>query len=231
MNETNNTDRYIGILNSHILPFIDYDRLLKSYETDMVYAKGILNWLHTAMVMAYDGEVLDEYAGDEGFVIIPGVIRGKESGKMCLALLELDLTSSGEHYGTAFLCQYGLLSQKAAYGTDTVLAAQAKEISRQIGAYDYGYTAKIPGDIHIDAARLPDAMKDILDGFWKHSTELLPDSASPVVGMGADGENIREEIRVLMNAVVIENQMMELMEDGGQYRPAHQRQAGWRLWQ
>jgi hypothetical protein len=100
--------RYIEFLNTEILPFIDYQKLNKSYETDMVYAKGILNRLHEAMVTAYGSNTLD---GMEDFVVIPGVVRGRESGKLCIALLELDLSSSGEHWGTKYMSKYGVIDQ------------------------------------------------------------------------------------------------------------------------
>lgn len=103
MDEKNSKEKYLDYINSHILPFIDYYELQESYETDMDYAKGILNRLHKAMREVYGSEPLNEYNGDDGFVVIPGVLRGRKSEKMCIALLELDLSSSGEHWGTNYL--------------------------------------------------------------------------------------------------------------------------------
>ena len=160
MSKNNAVDRYVSYINSHILPFIDYDRLQKSYSSDMVYAKGILNRLHEAMVEAYGSERLCEDSGDEGFVVIPGVVHGKESGNLCLALLDLDLSSSGEHWGTAFLCEYGIVSQNADFNTP-----EMKIIRERIGSYDYSYTAAIPGDIHIDKERVPAKLKAAMTNF------------------------------------------------------------------
>jgi len=169
MSEKNTTDQYIENINEKVLPFIDYGRLQASYGTDMVYAKGILALLHDEMVKAYGGEYLDEENGDEGFVVIPGVVRGKETGNMALALLDLDLSSSGEHWGTSFLCKYGVISQSGDFESPA-----GKEIRKLIGNYDYCYTAAIPGDIHIDKAKLPKELKSVLEDFRNHKVELSP---------------------------------------------------------
>ena len=47
-------DQYIDYINMHILPFIDYSELDRSYQTTKKEdAKGILNFLHTAMLEQY----------------------------------------------------------------------------------------------------------------------------------------------------------------------------------
>lgn len=175
MNETNSTEQYIDHINRHILPFIDYNKLQNSYETDMVYAKGVLNQLHEDMVSFYGGESLNEYdlGGDDGFVIIPGIVRGKESGKLCLALLELDLSSSGEHWGTHFLCEHGVVKQG-----DIGNNPAEKAIISSIGSYDYCYTATIPGDIHVSKSRLPEEIKAVLEDFRNHIVNLIVEDES-----------------------------------------------------
>jgi len=97
MNDKHKADQYVEFINDRILPHIDYAKLQESYNTDMAYAKGVLNRLHEAMVTVYGGARLDEDISDDGFVVIPGIVRGKQSGNICLALLDLDLSSSGEH--------------------------------------------------------------------------------------------------------------------------------------
>jgi len=166
--DENKTEQYIKHINSHILPFVDYAELDKSYKTDMAYAKGILNRLHEAMVGVYGSEYLDEQDGDEGFVVIPGVVRGTETGNMALALLDLDLSSSGEHWGTAFLCKFGVVSQN----TDRMTAA-GKAMGKAIGSYDYWYTASLPGDIHVEEHRLPESLKNVIKDFRNHNVDLL----------------------------------------------------------
>ena len=172
MNDKSKTDQYVDYINSHILPFIDYYELQASYDTDMVYAKGILNRLHGAVSAVYGGERLGENESDsDGFVIIPGVVRGRDSGKICVALLELDLSSSGEHWGTSFLCKYGVIAQdgiEKVSNNDAVLKAEIAEVVSTYLPYDYCYTASIPGDIHVSKSRLPDEIKAVLEGFRDH---------------------------------------------------------------
>ena len=174
MNEKNKMDQYIDHINSHILPFIDYYQLQESYGTDMLYAKGILTRLHEAMVSVYGGIELNEMDGDDGFVTIPGVVRGRESGNICIALLTLDLSSSGEHWETSYLCKYGVISQSGSGIADnnSVLKAEIKETNAAYLPYDYAYTAVIPDDIHIEKSRLPKAIKSVLNDFLKHRAEL-----------------------------------------------------------
>ncbi len=162
MDGSSNTERYAELINSTILPFIDYDKLQNSYDTDMSYAKGVLNRLHEAMVTVYGGGQLYDVDGGDGFVLIPGAVRGKENGNLCIALLELDLSSSGEHWGTTFLCKHGVIPQSVTADADNELRRQSKEIGKLIGSYDYGYTAEIPDDIHVDANRLPDELRIVL---------------------------------------------------------------------
>jgi len=170
MIEKNKTDIYVDCINKHILQSVDYSELQKSYDTDMLYAKTILNKLHDAMIKVYGGEQLGEYDGDDGIVIIPGIVRGRESGKMCVVLLDIDISSSGEHWGTTFLCEYGVVNQNQAY-SNKANAAELRKAIQPYGSYDYCYTAKIPGDIHIDKARLPEDMQSVLRDFRNHNGE------------------------------------------------------------
>lgn len=168
MSDTNKTEQYVEYINENILPLIDYEKLQASYDTDMAYAKGILHSLHKAMIAVYGGEGLDASDGDEdGFVVVPGVLRGKDSGRLCLALFDLDLSSSGEHWGTAFLCEHGVVSQNEIKDNPA-----AKATFKAIGPYDYCYTASIPGDIHVNKSRLPEDMKAVLKDFRNHSVDL-----------------------------------------------------------
>jgi hypothetical protein len=210
--------RYIELLNSEILPFIDYQRLNKSYETDMAYAKGILNRLHEAMVTVYGSNTLDE-AND--FVVIPGVIRGRESGKMCIALLELDLSSSGEHWGTKYLSKYGVIDQSGSNSKPL-----AKELNADYIPYYYGYTAVIPDDIHISFEGLPAELRMVLTDFRQHYAVLInerePESATPAITEaefaarlselvpGADVEGIR---RLIIYAKYLEREGAEPIGD------------------
>jgi len=86
----NKCDTFIELINENIMPRIDYEALQQSYGTaDKSYAKGILNHLHEAMVKAYGGDTLHpDYDGDmeDNFVVIPGVVQGRKTGNISLAL-------------------------------------------------------------------------------------------------------------------------------------------------
>jgi len=175
----NKCDTFIELINETILPRIDFEALQQSYGTeDKNYAKNILNHLHEAMVKAYGGDTLHpEYTGDmeENILVIPGVVQSRKTGQVCLALLEIDLSSSGEHWQTNFLCQYGVIPQDGGNLSKDLVASVVKPFI----PYDYCYTAKIPNDIHIDHNKLPDGIKDMLSTFREHTAELPSPSPSP----------------------------------------------------
>lgn len=103
--EHDKTSIYVDYLNQKVLPTIDYDRLQASYGTQVKdYAKSVLHLLYKAMVQCYGTDCLTEGVTD--YVMVPGVVQSKEKRNLCIALLELDLTSSGEHYETNFLTGY-----------------------------------------------------------------------------------------------------------------------------
>jgi len=167
MNEKTKTDLYVEHINKHIIPFIDYSKLQSSYKTDMVYAKGILNSLHTAMVEVYGSNYIDEYDSDGGYVVIPGVVEGKKAGDMAIALLTFDLLSSGEHCGTSFLCEHGAITQGEAIESPVV-----KKTVNALCPYNYCYTALIADDIHVNNDGLPEKLKEILADFQNHDVIL-----------------------------------------------------------
>jgi hypothetical protein len=197
MNDKSTTDKYIDYINKRILPFIDYSKLQASYDTDMVYAKGILNRLHEAMVKVYGSEQFDSEDGDDGFVVIPGVLRGRENGKVCLALLDIDLSSAGEHWGTAFIVGRGVISQNEAYSRDGgEAAAEMKKAIAPYGAYSYCYTADIPADIHVSTDSTPEALRSILKDFRNHRALLTNENPQRATsGEGKGKQSIEDRLR------------------------------------
>lgn len=159
-------DKYIETINKNILPYIDYKRLQQSYESeDKGYAKMTLYTLHETAVQIY-GSSLGCH-GNLDFAVIPGVICSKEIGKVCLALLGIDLESSGEHCSTDFLTRYGVVSQ------GHVTSAVVKRfINENYGPYDYGFTLPVHGDIHQRPSDQPQAIKEILSTFEAYAAEL-----------------------------------------------------------
>ena len=96
---------------------------------------SLLNALHQGVQVVYGTEIFDrDTAG--GYVLLPGVVQSKDTGELCIALLELDLQSSGEHCATDFLIRYGCISQSEQEMPDDV----RKFLRETYGAYDYGYT-------------------------------------------------------------------------------------------
>lgn len=179
MSEKSKPDQYVEYIRSHILPFVDYNELQASYKTDKIYAKGILNRLHEAMVSVYGSETLNEQDGDKGFVVVPGVLCGSKSNDLCIALFTLDLSSSGEHWGTDFLCKYGVISQdgnSAVSNNGSVSESEIKEIKSAYIPYDYCYTATIPCDIHVGEMREQYAIESVLEDFRNHRADLMFES-------------------------------------------------------
>lgn len=179
------SERYVEHINANILPFIDYNELAKSYQTEeKSYAKGILNLLHSAMVEQYGTDTFYPSYSDteDDYAIVPGVIRGMKSGEIAIALLGIDLESSGEHCQTDILSRFGVVSQ----GSSQLPPLFAAKITEAYLPYDYGYTAEIPDDIHIDKDTLPDGMVEILNDFHNHTAQLLN------FGIDEDAENDME---------------------------------------
>lgn len=101
--------------------------------------------------------------------LIPGVIQSRNTGNICLTLLELDLQSSGEHFHTGYLTKMGVLS----YGNPELSKEARNFIKEMYGPYDYGYTATIPNDIHVSPETFPPAVKEMVSTFLNYETELL----------------------------------------------------------
>lgn len=179
---------YVDYINANVLPKVDYERLQADYSTEeKAYAKSVLNALHQGVLEVYGTETFGrETAG--GYVLLPGVVQSKNTGELCIALLELDLQSSGEHCATDFLIRYGCISQFEPEMPDNV----GKFLRDTYGAYDYGYTATLTDDIHVDKNRLPQAMREVLENFKGH--EFVPCDPKHVVGNVNDRPDWEEDM-------------------------------------
>ena len=159
---------YVDYINTKVLPKIDYGRLQEDYGTaEKAYAKSVLNALHQGVLEVYGTGTFDrDTAG--GYVLLPGVVQSKATGELCIALLELDLQSSGEHCATDFLTRYGCINQN-----EPEMPEQVRKFLRETyGAYEYGYTATLTDDIHVDKGSLPQAMREMLRNFKEY--EFVP---------------------------------------------------------
>ena len=99
-----------------------------------------------------------ELAEDMEFVLVPAVIRVRESGKILAGVVQLDLTSSGEHYGTDFFTKYGVLNPD-----NKELQPHEQEHLKSLHPYDYFTTVHYPGDIHTDWSKCNDEIFGIID--------------------------------------------------------------------
>lgn len=160
---------YVDYINKRVLPGINYTQLQADYQTEeKLYAKSVLNALHKAAVEIYGTEYFERNTMEGGFVLLPGVVQSKENGNLCIALLELDLQSSGEHWGTDYLTQYGCINQ-----SEEELPVYIRHFLRDTyGPYDYGYTATVACDIHVNEETLPEEMKAVLADYQNH--EFVP---------------------------------------------------------
>jgi len=151
-------DKFLEILNETILPNINYDALQNSYWTpDKVYAKNTLRQMHDTFVTTFGTDFLTEDDGE--FVLLPAVIKGKNTGELCVALVNIDLSSSGEHWGTDFLTKYGVLRQ----GSEDLTKEQRTFINQHYIRYQYFYTIGLENDIHVDLSSAPDDVKEMLN--------------------------------------------------------------------
>jgi hypothetical protein len=158
MQEKTQQEQYIDYINDNILSKIDYKQLGASYDGDRKYAKEVLRALHGAVEKCYGTLTFDSDScqDSEGYVTLPGIAYGNNTGKIAVVLVDIDLGSSGEHWGTTFLLDAGVVEQ---FPESVALAARVK---RDFITYDYCYTPTVGNDIHVNFGKLPQEMKDIL---------------------------------------------------------------------
>jgi hypothetical protein len=167
-----NTDKYIGILNERILPFIDYGKLAESYQSEVkTYAKGVLKILHDAMKEAYGTDAFDCH-GDEEFIVTPAVIQSQKTGAIALALLDLDLSSSGELWGIDIFTEHGIMKTS----DEKLPKSIREEIHKRYYPLSYGYTADVTGDIHDLIAAPTKDIKDFLKDYSRHEISLMDEA-------------------------------------------------------
>lgn len=130
---------------------------------DNAYAAETLKKLHDAFVESYGTETLKMYDYEE--VVVPGVAIGNKTGRVALVLLTLDLTSSGEHWGTEFLTSAGVITQ----GDRNNPAS--KEVSEMFVPYTYWYTPSIEGDIHADFEAMPHVVEELIGHYHAENQE------------------------------------------------------------
>ena len=151
--EERRTHRFVDGINNYISN-LDFQEICDSCNSDNPeLAREALKQMHGIFVDVYGEEPLSR--DDYNFVDMPAVIRG-QNGKMCLGIVCLDLSSSGEHWGTTFFTPYGILEQ------GNQMSAVEQKFIRQFSPYSYWYSPEIEGDIHVDFDETPDDVAGIL---------------------------------------------------------------------
>ena len=157
MDKQNNQKNYIDKVNK-ILSTLDFNRLDCSCNSSYDgYARSILQTLHKAFLSVYRTDDLEH--GGYGFVELPAVIRGRDTGHIALGLVTLDLNSSGEHFGTFFFTPHGVIDPCGEASTEQ----QKAYIRKTFIPYDYWYTPKVENDIHMEHTSVPPDVKTLLD--------------------------------------------------------------------
>ena len=140
-----------------VLQKVSFEHLESSLQnSDKSYAGEVLKEMHDAFVKTYGTDYLEN--GKYEFVNIPAVIRSRNTEKLCLGIVTLDLQSSGEHYGTDFLTPCGVISQG-----DPDLDMNLREYIRDnFSFYDYWYTADVERDIHVGIDNIPEDVANLI---------------------------------------------------------------------
>ena len=146
---------FIENINQKVLAGIDLRRLDKAYQDrDLTYPTEVLAQLHEQFVKAYGSGRVHE---DMDFVMVPGVVLGANN-KVFLALLEIDASSSGEHWNTQFITPCGVHSQ---VGENSDL--DAKQYMQGVVPYQYWYTVEYDGDIHTSMDDCPEDLVRMIE--------------------------------------------------------------------
>jgi hypothetical protein len=157
INREDKIDAYLDSINRYVLPYVDYSKLNDSYfSKDKKYVKRTLASLHQAFVKTYGDVYVSEYSCGE-MVVAPAVIKAKNSGELCVGFVTLELSASGEHWGTEFLTEYGVIPDN-----ETKREELCVRIDRFV-PYEYWYTIILERDIHVDFDKVPQDVAKLLD--------------------------------------------------------------------
>ena len=139
---------------------IDIEKVVSSYKTeDKTEAKKLLKTMVEVFKETHDVMSVDEMVDDgEDFMYLPSIIKGSESGELCIGLVLVDLSSSGEPHGAQFLLYNGFYDEY-----DKNMPEDAKKARAAIGNYDHWYPLDYSGDIHVDFDNVPEDVQSMLD--------------------------------------------------------------------
>lgn len=123
---------------------------------DYSYAKDTLKKMHDIFIDVYKTDHLDSHTHE--FIKVPAIVRGKNTGHIGLAILSIDVESSGEHCGTFFLTPRGVIEQ----GSKKLLEYEKEYVSQTYIPYEYWYTIFLERDFHVDFDNVPEKILDML---------------------------------------------------------------------
>jgi hypothetical protein len=165
--------KYSDYIERNILPFIDYQKLQSSYQTqDMEYAKGIFNLLHQAMQKIYGSDIFadsKDYSGNAvELILLPGGVAGPEG--ICLALMMSDL--KGTVSSIELLTEFGCCSLSSTNNMLPIGMKKIKEVAQRYTPYICGYAISFPlNDFKMNT--LPEKLQELLNNFRENKVRLL----------------------------------------------------------
>ena len=143
---------YIQKVNQEVMPQYEWMGMKNAYKYgDMSCPTDFLKKLHEKFLEVYGTDPLSR---DNFFVTVPAVVKAA-NGNLYVALLDLDCSSSGEHWGTSFFTPEGVLDQ--ADDREDI-----REIVRSFIPYRYWYTPHLEIDHHVDWDDCPDEVRQML---------------------------------------------------------------------
>ena len=79
----------------------------------------------------------------------------------------LDVESSGEHWGSTFFTPFGIIEDDFSELTES----QKKYVKNEVLPYDYWYTVKVDGDIHVDFEAIPRMVENLIGEFLEYDVQ------------------------------------------------------------
>jgi hypothetical protein len=148
---------FFHALDKEVFPKIDQEKYLEACNKGNIeYPAELLGMFHQAFVSVYGNNPITQ--ADAEWIICPAVLRSKATGQILIGLVELDLSSSGEHWGTNFLTPYAMYNPD-----EDRIGIIPKYMHEVFGSYDYYYTPDIPGDIHVNWEHCPQNVREMID--------------------------------------------------------------------
>lgn len=132
---------FAKIINRKVFSKIDWGRIEEADYQDEIAEKFV-----KCFEEVYGKRFVDikDCVEDNGYVMVPAFVR-TSAGKRYLALLDIDVSSSGEHWGTQVLFKkYYVVNQ------DNFEKVLSKKDFKTIFPYKYRPLITVVGDIHTD---------------------------------------------------------------------------------